>query len=259
MHDSEIFDHPAAEEHVEFEPEKRNCGRTGPTSSEGRSASSKNAIKHGACSRTLVLPGESEESWQLLLGRWCKTYQPAEDSLEYDFVLKTAQAEWHRIRTQRNYDVYLHILQGVSPFNWTPDQIKKHDLNLRYKTAAERAFQREYRLLEQHYKIHRPIVAQHPAREASPPLRIFMEDPTSPTGHTLLQECFGPKSGRMLAKHASTDSLQRGGPETELAKQAPADSLQRGSLQRGSLQRGSLQRDSPGNRPGHDPPATEKM
>jgi hypothetical protein len=195
MLDTENFEHCAdADEQTRADFAKRNSGRTGPTSPEGRAISSKNSIKHGACSRTLILPGESEESWLLLLSHWCQTYQPAEDSLEYDFVLKTAQAEWHRIRTQRNYDVYLYILQGVSPFNWTPDQIKKHDLNLRYKTAADRAFQREYRLLEQHYKIHRPIVAKQPAREAAPSLKIFMEDPTSPTGHTLLQECFG--SGR---------------------------------------------------------------
>jgi hypothetical protein len=209
MLDTENFDcRTPAEEPTDVEPEKRNSGRTGPTSPEGRAVSSKNSIKHGACSRTLVLPGESEDSWLLLLSHWCQTYQPVEDSLEYDFVLKTAQAEWHRIRTQRNYDVYLHILQGVSPFNWTPDQIKKHDLNFRYKTAAERAFQREYRLLEQHYKIHRPIVAKQPAREKAAPLKIFMEDPTSPTGHTLLQECFGPESGRLLAKQASTGCLE---------------------------------------------------
>jgi hypothetical protein len=41
------------------ESEKRNWGRTGPTSPEGRAASSKNAIKHGACAQTLILPCES--------------------------------------------------------------------------------------------------------------------------------------------------------------------------------------------------------
>jgi hypothetical protein len=67
-------------------PAKRNCGRSGPTSPEGRAASSKNSTKHGACSRTLILPGESEEAWERLLARYVRTYQPAEDSLEYDFV-----------------------------------------------------------------------------------------------------------------------------------------------------------------------------
>jgi hypothetical protein len=181
-----------------FESEKRNCGRTGPTSPEGRIASSKNAIKHGACSRTLILPCESEEAWELLLSHFCKTYQPAEDSLEYDFVLKTAQAEWHRIRAQRNYDSFMCHTQGLSTFNWLPEQIKRHDLALRYKNAAERAFQREYRLLEQHYKIHRPAQAVPPASADAAPQELkpqpganfafIGEDPDSPSGYTLLRE-----------------------------------------------------------------------
>jgi hypothetical protein len=178
-------------EHSDAEPEKRDSGRTGPTSPEGRATSSKNATKHGACSHTLILPGESEDAWLLLLNRWCQTYEPEEDSLKYDFVLKTAQAEWHRIRTQRNYDVYLYILQGVSPFNWTPDQIKKHDLNLRYKTAAERAFQREYRLLEQHYKVHPPAAQEFDPD--NPPSVVFTstDSPCLP-GYTVFRESSRP-------------------------------------------------------------------
>ncbi len=180
------------------EPEKRNCGRTGPTSPEGRATSSKNSTKHGSCSQTLILPCESEESWLLLLSRWCQTYQPAADSLQYDFVLKTAQAEWLRIRAQRNFDSCMALTQGFSPFNWTPDQIKKHDLMLRYKTSAERAFQREFRLLEQFCKLHpsgetRPAApaSTKPAPPAPEPDSDFLlvgEDPDSPTGYIVLHE-----------------------------------------------------------------------
>jgi hypothetical protein len=194
------------EDHAECDTEKRNCGRTGPTSEEGRAISSKNAIKHGACSRTLILPGESEEAWQLLLSRWCQTYQPAEDSLEYDFVLKTAQAEWQRIRNQRFFDSFMCTTAGAAIFNWSPDQVKQHDLALRYKTAAERSFQREYRLLEQHYKIHRPTAAKNPTAQETapkeaeaeekpgvdpfPPYAFLVEDPDSPTGLTPIKEYF---------------------------------------------------------------------
>jgi len=205
MFDHEIPDDSvAAGEQWNAEPKKRNCGRTGPTSPEGRAASSRNAIKHGACCRTLVLPDESEEAWELVLAHFCKTYLPTEDSLEYDFVLKTAQAEWHRIRAQRNYDSFTCHMQGMATFNWTPDEIKKHDLALRYKTAAERAFQREYRLLEQHYKAHGPkpvkepvaqetAAPQEPAEENEPdlgPAILFVEDdPNSPTGYTVIERC----------------------------------------------------------------------
>jgi hypothetical protein len=200
MLDSEIYDDSVrADEQRNAEPEKRNCGRTGPTSAEGRAASSKNAIKHGACAQTLILPCESEESWLLLLSRWCKTYQPPEDSLLYDFVLKTAQAEWYRIRAHRNLESFMAFTQGRSPFNWTPDEIKKHDLCLRYATAAERAFQREFRLLEQFCKLH-PAAPAHKPADPEPEggsaasrarLTVVGEDPTSPTGLTLLLENIG--------------------------------------------------------------------
>jgi len=189
MRDSENSSPFTAAVQWNAEPEKRNCGRTGPTSAEGRSSSSKNAIKHGACARTLILPGESEEAWELLLNRWLKEYQPAEDSLEYDFVLKTAQAEWQRIRTNRNFNDCLSVItHGLSPYNWSPEQIKKHDLSLRYKTAAERAFQREFRLLEQYYKIHRPVKATPPA-----PDHEAAQEP-APESSGVTQECAnGPK------------------------------------------------------------------
>ncbi len=155
-----------------FESEKRNCGRTGPTSPEGRATSSKNSIKHGSCSQTLILPFESEESWLLLLNRWLQTYQPPEDSLLYDFVLKTAQAEWYRMRAQRNLDCHECSQQGLSPSNWTPEYIKKHDLLLRYRTSAERSFQRTFRLLEQFCKLH-PTVPTSPKPADPKPESVF--------------------------------------------------------------------------------------
>ena len=201
MRDSEFLDDsPTAAEQCEYEqPEqkKRNCGRTGPTSEEGRAASSKNSIKHGSCSQTLILPNEKEESWLLLLDRWLTTYQPPEDSLLYDFVLKTAQAEWYRMRAQRNLDCHECSPEGLSPTNWTPEYIKKLDLLLRYKTTTERSFQRTFRLLEQFHKLHStvkngPATPAEPAdgsaastctgEEPEPEVLILGEDPDSPTG-----------------------------------------------------------------------------
>jgi hypothetical protein len=202
MRDSEFLDDsPIADEQCEPEQpdhEKRNCGRTGPTSPEGRATSSKNSIKHGSCSQTLILPFEKEESWLLLLNRWLQTYQPPEDSLLHDFVLKTAQAEWYRMRAQRNLDCHECSQAGLSPANWTPEYIKKHDLLLRYRTTAERSFQRTFSLLEQFRKLHPAAPAPKPAIPAEPAdgaaastcteeesetaALILGEDPDSPTG-----------------------------------------------------------------------------
>jgi len=189
------------ETEIPAQSEKRNCGRTGPTSPEGRARSSKNSTKHGSCSQTLILPHESEESWLLLLNRWLQTYKPPEDSLLHDFVLKTAQDEWYRIRAHINLDNFISLRQGASPYNWTAEQLKMHDLLLRYKTTAERSFQRDFRLLEQFCKLH-PTVESRPAEpkpadpdpapaaatEPEPELLITAEDPTSPTGLSVVHE-----------------------------------------------------------------------
>ncbi len=75
------------------------------------------------------------------------------------------------------------ITHGLSPYNWAPDQIKKYDLSLRYKTAAERAFQREFRLLEQYYKTHRPAKATLPAHDQA------VAQESAPASSGVTQEC----------------------------------------------------------------------
>jgi hypothetical protein len=137
------------------ENQKRNSGRTGPTSEEGRAISARNATRHGMCATTLILEHENEEDWLQLLHTWLDGYQnPAENSLLYTFVLKVAQAEWQRLRIQREHDFFMRN-HGHPPVTaWTAWELKSHDLVTRYLTAAERKFQREYRLLEHHWKSH---------------------------------------------------------------------------------------------------------
>jgi hypothetical protein len=141
----------------EFDPanpenQKRNCGHTGPISEAGKAKIAQNARKHGACSRTLILPGESEQEWRKLFSRWQSAYNAYNpDSLEYDFVVKTAQAEWYRLRVQLAYDDF-QVCNPELFVNLNPDTMRRHDLLLRYKTTAERAFQREFRQLEQYCK-----------------------------------------------------------------------------------------------------------
>jgi hypothetical protein len=143
----------SAAEHPEVV--KRNSGHTGPITSEGRAISARNAIRHGMCAKTLILEHENEADWLQLLETWLGGYQnPVENSLLYSFVLKVAQAEWQRLRVQREYDFFLRNYGHPPITAWTPSELKSHDLVARYLTAAERKFQREYRLLEHHWKSH---------------------------------------------------------------------------------------------------------
>jgi hypothetical protein len=199
---------------------KRNSGRSGPTSLAGRLRSSRNAIKHGACAETLILPCESEPAFLILLARWCREYHISEaeqalvnnahcgpctdHSLTYDFVRRAAEADWHRIRCQRSYDSYSRMyIDGRAPFNWTPAEVKMHDLHLRYKTAADRAFHRENRALQQHLKFQQEqkrwqqqeqekqnAASPEPAAALKkvPPFTVCAIDPESPTGYSIITE-----------------------------------------------------------------------
>ncbi len=176
----------------------RNCGRTGPTSEAGKLRSAQNSFKHGGCSARLILPGESEEEWQELLARWHKTYEPEPDSLSYDFVQRAAEADWRRLRNLRHYDDYLFLrLEGRAPYDWNADEIKIHDLLLRYKTTAERSFQRDVRALDQHYRVHCPKKLEPKATEKpKPSLTIIGVDRNSPTGYSLVREMVEGKEYR---------------------------------------------------------------
>jgi len=137
------------------ETRKRNSGRTGPTTPEGRTTAARNATVHGMCAKTLILDFEHEADWLALFETWLDAYQnPAETSLLYTFVLKTAQAEWHRARIQRQYNAHLYSFGNPPVANWSEKDQKTHDLILRYLTTAERRFRSEYNMLEHHYKTH---------------------------------------------------------------------------------------------------------
>ncbi len=111
------------------------------------------ALKHGLCSRILVLPNESKEELDQLLARWSRDYNhPDEDSPLGDFLLKTVQAEWERIRAQRQFDLHVARQEETAMLIWAEDTLTMYDRLLRYRTAAERKFQREFRMLDSNYK-----------------------------------------------------------------------------------------------------------
>jgi len=164
-----LFEAAEPQENNSAESEKRNCGRTGPTSSAGRATSSRNATRHGMCATTLILPGEVEADWLELFQSWLDAYQnPAENTVLYTFVIKTAQAEWRRLRIEREYDFHLFGHGGPPIGGWQPDEVKTHDLILRYLTTAERRFKSEYRMLEHHFKTHHKPQKQAPQPSPEP-------------------------------------------------------------------------------------------
>jgi hypothetical protein len=73
---------------------------TGPRSVEGRAASSMNALKHGARSQALVIPGEDPEALAQLGEAYREEYQPEgpEEELLLDAIVR---ADWTQRRMAR--------------------------------------------------------------------------------------------------------------------------------------------------------------
>src|SRR4029077_13994645 len=70
----------------------------GPITAEGREKSSRNSLDHGFTSKkTMVLHCESEEEFQLMLGRYAATYQPG-SPVEEGLVNEMVAARWRMQR-----------------------------------------------------------------------------------------------------------------------------------------------------------------
>lgn len=72
----------------------------GPKTPEGKLAASANAIKTGAYSRHVVLPGESEQDFQELLAQFNRDFLPS-DVAEAAIVRELAVLTWKRLRLER--------------------------------------------------------------------------------------------------------------------------------------------------------------
>jgi hypothetical protein len=122
---------------------------TGPTTPEGKATSSQNATKHGLCSNRLILPDEDPHEWNYLKEGWLYDYDP-QSPTTFGLVLQAAEAQWLLLRARRRYnenEQKLYIEQR-DPLLWNEQQQTQFDRFTRYRTTAERAFQRALRLVE---------------------------------------------------------------------------------------------------------------
>jgi hypothetical protein len=142
------------------ESKKESDGRATRLSQSAKPVASQSDDEiHDGCSAISMTPYEWEREWYVLLARWHNTYRPAPGSVAADLVLRTVQAEWFRLRAQRDYDDFLCVTNGMPLFTLPPKEIKMHDRLFRQLNSAELAFDRQFRLLEQHYKNHNLRVA----------------------------------------------------------------------------------------------------
>src|ERR1700732_853958 len=65
----------------------------GPVTPEGRAKSSRNSLRHDLSAKSVLLPAESREQFQLLLDAHIQQFQPA-NAVEMDLVEAMAVARW---------------------------------------------------------------------------------------------------------------------------------------------------------------------
>ena len=121
--------------------------QTGPRTTQGKAASSMNALSHGVTSQKVVLPGEDLAEFQQLRNSLLQEHQPVTPT-EALLVEEITQAHWRLDRVRRRQDQAFD-----SP---TLDQ-KLLSLLHRYATSYERTF---FKSLETLKKLQRERLAQ---------------------------------------------------------------------------------------------------
>jgi hypothetical protein len=105
---------------------------TGPKTEAGKAASSKNALRHGLASGTILIPGEDPAEFQALEDALFDQYKPA-DPTQTILVHDMAKHHWLKDRALR--------LQGEALSLATPGEIPaSFPVLLRYQTTNDRAF-----------------------------------------------------------------------------------------------------------------------
>ncbi len=129
-------------------PEPRYWQCTGPKTPEGKAVSSQNARTHGLTSQKLFLPGENEQEFADLRETWFVQYPP-ESAAEGEMVEQLARHCWFLRRAERRYADVEERLGESSAADWSDEQFRLLERIVRYKTTAERSFQRSLTIVRQ--------------------------------------------------------------------------------------------------------------
>jgi len=123
--------------------------QSGPTTAAGKAASSLNATTHNGCSEKLVVEGERLEDFHSLVASLVDHYQPA-DPHEQSLVEDLAHGRWILWRRQRAFNHVESDVYAIQPneAKWTEAEFKRIALADRYRTTAERAFNRALKNVE---------------------------------------------------------------------------------------------------------------
>ena len=147
---------------------------TGPRSSDGKLASSRNSLKHGLASGVLIIPGEDPTEFESLLEALLAEHQPA-NATEQMLIHEIAQSWWLTQRairlqnecfTDAGVDDERTRCGTPGPFRPGSPLVrvdeKRLSLFLRHQTTHERAFQKALGTLTRLQKDRRKSASKRP-------------------------------------------------------------------------------------------------
>jgi hypothetical protein len=137
----------------------------GPATAEGRAKSSRNSLRHGLSAKSVLLPAESTQKFQLLLEAHIQQFRPATD-VEMDMVEAMAVTRWRLRRiwaietsllanelTRRAEDIddEFSELTAEDRLAWVFQKLADNNQSLallaRYEGNLNRAFDRAFKQL----------------------------------------------------------------------------------------------------------------
>lgn len=164
-----------------------------PTTPEGKAISSRNSLRHGCCSKILIISGEREEDLIELCDGWLADYDPqTEPALA--LVLEAVKQYWFLLRAERWFNRTLQQLpEDIT--QWSEQDHKSVERATRYHTAAQRGFHRAFNDLEHYYKTHG--YQKKPAAPVPPP----PSEPRTLVRDTALPQPKNPFTGKNAKKN----------------------------------------------------------
>jgi len=116
-----------------IEASRANGARSkGPVTPEGKKRSAMNAMRHGLLSDVIVLQGQGQENFQLLLEQHIERLQPA-DGVEYALVEEMASAYW---RLHRNWAMEKHMFDTQARNEHSRDPLDRYVAAFRTLSAG---------------------------------------------------------------------------------------------------------------------------
>jgi hypothetical protein len=122
----------------------------GPKTDTGKAISSRNSLRHGCCSDSLILKTENSQHYKSLEATWFKAYSP-KDEAETHLVQELANADWFSQRATRSVNEVEAQLFETEPnqLNWTEQQHRSLGRFLRYQTTRANNLKRARKAVEE--------------------------------------------------------------------------------------------------------------